>query len=276
MNQIQTIIYGLFLLSLLSSCTLKSSKQSATPQHVSQIEVSTADSIRIAKKVTKQDIQTSIQPSIPMVGTAMLAYPIGSQQQSSRSKVSISYSYGTKYMHGTSNVLFYNTKNQGSHFLLDNHQFMIEDISNLKRYYEEIDSTNKEQKKYRKQHVRAGYIFYEIKTEDYNNNGIIDDKDPTYLYVTDSIGKNLRLVSPPKNHLISWRFPFEDSHNIELRLKKDSNQDFAFKAEDTQQILLTNCTQLGNFQEIISSELLEEVKKELEGKAYKIKLLEKK
>ena len=86
------------------------------------------------------------------------------------------------------------------------------------------------------QEIRFSYIFKDyllllVKTDSYNQNGIIEEDDPTSLYIVSKTGSNLTQISPKDMNVMSYTLS-KDGETILIRLQKDNNNDKKFSDED--------------------------------------------
>jgi hypothetical protein len=75
------------------------------------------------------------------------------------------------------------------------------------------------------------HIFYEIIADDHNKDLELSLEDPTYLFLTNKQGKQLRQISPSGYDLISWRY-VRSLHRIFMAVRKDSDQNGKFDEKD--------------------------------------------
>jgi hypothetical protein len=74
-------------------------------------------------------------------------------------------------------------------------------------------------------------ITYMVKTDGYNNDGVIDEDDPTYLYVSEKSGDNLKQLTPDDFTVSWWAFSY-DKKTMIIKGQRDTNKDKKFKPED--------------------------------------------
>lgn len=74
-------------------------------------------------------------------------------------------------------------------------------------------------------------IIYLVRTDEYNKDGVIDDDDPLYLFVSTKTGENLRQITPIGMNVTSWRIA-RDGKTIILTIQNDKNGDKKFTDED--------------------------------------------
>ncbi len=125
------------------------------------------------------------------------------------------------------NIIFFNTKN-GEHHFLDEQRKMV-----IYAYSE----NNGEQESSSTKDMMGGYslvkqfIYYSVRTIDFNHDGILDRADPNYLFISDKTGKNFRQVSPDNAHVGDWQ-TIKKSNKILMMVTKDNNQDGKFDDKD--------------------------------------------
>src|SRR5690606_953622 len=78
---------------------------------------------------------------------------------------------------------------------------------------------------------KLNHIFYEVRVNDFNQDKLINQKDPIYLFVSDKKGKNFRQISPKDYDLNNWNY-IESSNKIIITATKDSNKNLEFDDKD--------------------------------------------
>ncbi|MCB1159752.1 MAG: hypothetical protein H7A25_00200 [Leptospiraceae bacterium] len=150
--------------------------------------------------------------AIIIPGSDVVLYPIGStNQRSSSLRSEYSYQASTYW-----NVLFFNTETKEAH-LLSQKSLLIYSI------HTHIGD--------QAQGVLSPYIFYIITSEDYNQDGKLDNKDPRYLFVSDLKGNNLRQISPSGYSIHNWQV-IHKTRKVLIEAFKDTNGDKVFTGED--------------------------------------------
>ncbi len=160
------------------------------------------------------NIQTSRFSEIDTSGILIFPLTMG---EAERDGSSMSY----KEMPGGSywNIIFLNSKTNAYH-LLSNRKMLI------KSYDFKFGSSTHENIAY-----TSKYIFYEIVTDDYNNDKKLTDQDPEYLFISDKEGNGLRQISPANYNLINWRL-LPSVNKVIMIVKKDSDKNGAFDSYD--------------------------------------------
>lgn len=147
--------------------------------------------------------------------------------------------------YGHWNMVFYNTHTKNYHLLSD--QKMI-----IERYFTpELDQSKKEEP--------LPFLFFEIKVDDYNQDKLLDLKDPTYLFVTDLEGKNLKQISPKNMDLTKWNY-ISSSKQFLISSKVDSDKNKKFDHYDEIRTYLVPIDSLESPKEIFSEEFKTELK----------------
>jgi hypothetical protein len=113
-------------------------------------------------------------------------YPLILENTTDRSGFSKSRGQRTSYW----NLLFYNTETNDQHLLTEDKKIVIFSI--------DINESSSSKSCMRSNgfDVYKDNIFYEVVSQDYNQNGYLDDNDPTYLFISDKQGNNFRRLSP--------------------------------------------------------------------------------
>jgi hypothetical protein len=79
--------------------------------------------------------------------------------------------------------------------------------------------------------MSSNYIIYLARTDEYNKDGVIDDDDPIYLFVSTKTGENLKQITPNGMNVTSWKIT-RDGKTIIVTIQNDKNSDKKFNDED--------------------------------------------
>lgn len=74
-------------------------------------------------------------------------------------------------------------------------------------------------------------LYYSVVSLDYNKDGALNPKDPTYLFVSDRAGRKFRQISPEGFDVTDWR-SLPGTAKILLTGRKDDNADNRFNSDD--------------------------------------------
>lgn len=116
------------------------------------------------------------------------------------------------------NIIFHNAKT-GAHHLLSEQKMLISSFES--KYSSDGGGVA----------YSAKYIFYQVITDDYNNDKKLDGDDPQYLFVSDKEGNNFRLVSPPGYDMRNWQF-IKSAGKVLITATKDSDNNKKFGEND--------------------------------------------
>ena len=81
--------------------------------------------------------------------------------------------------------------------------------------------------------ITAKWVFLLVRNVDTNNNGRIDENDPSILYVVTTKGENLKAITQPTENVVSFNM-FEAQGFCLIEIQRDSNNDKSFKDNDKQ------------------------------------------
>ena len=126
------------------------------------------------------------------------------------------------------NIIFYNFENDSTHKLFDKDTFIQGFRSNSSYYYNMSAD---------KKNISSEWIFYFVKTIDFNQSGRIDNEDPSILYVSDKFGKNLKPITPNNENAVSIEIYNEKDFAL-IKMQKDHNGDRKFNNKNGQFIYL--------------------------------------
>ena len=121
------------------------------------------------------------------------------------------------------NIIAYN-------FKTDNYRRVFEKY----KYIESIgrnDSAFPVQTHLKIKNITSKWIFLLIKPTDTNENGRIDEHDPSVLFAVSMDGQTLKQITTDIENVVSFD-NYEKQGFLLLRIQKDSNSDGSFKAED--------------------------------------------
>ncbi|MEM6263394.1 MAG: hypothetical protein AAGI38_12855 [Bacteroidota bacterium] len=148
--------------------------------------------------------------------------PLSANSPAKRRKLSGS-SYSSYDFPRYWNVVFYDGKT-GSTRLLTEKKVRISNIhvNKAEEYILLDDDTNQEM---------SQVILYEIEDIDFNGDGTLTSKDPTYLFSSSTGGTNLQRISPHNEH-VQYFEVVPNSDQLLLRTIRDSNRDSIFTEKD--------------------------------------------
>ncbi|REC44634.1 hypothetical protein [Chryseobacterium pennipullorum] len=189
------------------------------------------------------NIQTTSFSEIDSTG--VLIFPL---QMGQNKREDGSYSYKKMPDNGYWNIIFLNSNTNEYHLLTEKKVLIL----NYDYKYNAPDGINISKK--------TEHIFYNIRSEDYNNDKLLNEIDPIYLYVSDRFGKNLRQISPEGYSLNSWKY-IQASNKIVMTATKDSNQNKLFDDNDETLTFEATLDQSEAPQEVFQPELKEKLKK---------------
>jgi hypothetical protein len=79
--------------------------------------------------------------------------------------------------------------------------------------------------------ISADHLIYLVRTDEYNKDGIIDEDDPVYLYVSTKTGDALKQITPVGMSVTNWKMA-KDGKTIIATVQNDKNNDKIFDDED--------------------------------------------
>lgn len=127
--------------------------------------------------------------------------------------------YGEHY----SNVIIYD-------FKTDSSKRLFQDDTFIKGFQKEYDHYNRS-KTDKSDFISDKWIFYFVKSVDYNRNAKIDTDDPYILYVSDRKGNGLKPVT--KNNENATSIELYDTQGFALiKLQRDLDKDNDFESDD--------------------------------------------
>jgi hypothetical protein len=148
--------------------------------------------------------------------TGILLFPLG-MGESQRSGSSSGYGYKEMPYNTYWNILFVNSKTSEQHLLADRKML-------IRSYGNSVTGSDRD-------HSSDKYIFYTVTAEDANADSVFTEKDPEYLFVSDSAGYQFRQVSPGGYDLREWKY-IKSSGKIFLIAAKDSDGNKEYDEDD--------------------------------------------
>lgn len=216
----------------LFSCVLLILIFTACTQNMERLEKAAEDSapvMDLKEKVRSTDL--NFLESVIIPGTDCLMYPVSAKLEADDQPGLKSRSLKREIW----NLVFYNYKTRESHLLFANQPPIIESYpQNLHipgtgmMGSSQVDISP----------ANADYLFFEATVSDYNGNEQLDDQDPTYLFVSNMLGKELRQISPDLVDVRSWKFINNERTVIEISGKTDSNENQEFDGLDREFLYL--------------------------------------
>ena len=79
--------------------------------------------------------------------------------------------------------------------------------------------------------ITSKWVFLLVKTTDTNNNGRIDEKDPSILFAVSLDGLSLKQLTDESENAVSFD-TFAKQSFVLVKIQRDSNKDKSFKTED--------------------------------------------
>ncbi len=205
----KNILYVLTL-SLLLSCGQNS--RQAQPQAQ---ENQTSDSLAVTNDPKDNlNIQVSTFSEIDSSGVLMFPLSVG---ETERARGSLSYKEAPNNAYW--NIIFYNSKTKVSHLLSE--RKMLIGRYDYKYESEVLVNTS----------LTSNYIFYTVRTDDFNKDQQLTDQDPEYLFVSDRFGNQFKQISPANCDLKNWKF-IKSSNKVILTIGRDSDKNSKFDDHD--------------------------------------------
>jgi hypothetical protein len=122
------------------------------------------------------------------------------------------------------NIIFYDFRTDSSKRLFEKDTF-IKGFSNHSNSYYGSEQDNK------LKNTCSKWIFYFVKTTDYDNSGRVDNQDPTILFVSDKYGNGLKAITPSNENVVSM--DVLDKQGIALiKMQRDVDHDNDFESDD--------------------------------------------
>jgi hypothetical protein len=235
----QKLIFALVAAGFIISCNPKQ----AQPQQVKASDSTAVDSVAVINdpsnnKAAQAGSFTEIDSS------GILMFPL-SMGETGRDKGSFSYS--SMPANSYWNIIFYNAKTRDYHLLNDKKML----ISSFESKY---SSGNTSIIPY-----LAKYIFYQVITDDYNNDKKLDGDDPQYLFVSDKEGNNFRQVSPQGYDMSSWQY-IKSAGKVLITATKDSDNNKKFGENDEVVIFAADIDSAAAAKEIFPQEFKNKLK----------------
>ena len=157
--------------------------------------------------------------------SAVVMYPLTLDKNDEEDRgLGSSYSNPATYW----NIVFYNTATGQSH-LLDDRRKMV--ICSYTPSNSNAGSSPEQGSRESGHNQVDKFLYYSIIITDFNKDGRLNSDDPTYLFVSDKNGENLKQVSPTNLNVSSWQ-TIKATNRILLQVTKDSNGDGQFTDKD--------------------------------------------
>lgn len=132
------------------------------------------------------------------------------------------------------NMIFYNTKTGKKYWLSDKKMLILNYETNYSSNY---SSFNTSEALKIDDYSSKNYIFYNIIAEDFNQDKKLNYDDPTYLFITNKEGKNLKQISPKSMNVVDWKL-IPKTNKIIINARKDLNGNKSFNDSEDELINL--------------------------------------
>jgi len=144
------------------------------------------------------------------------------------------------------NIIFFNKKTDSTHLL------MKEPAIITQFYFPYYNEEYKGEKYW--------FLLFGVKDHDSNTDGYINSDDAETIYITDLSGNNRTQITPDNTQLIDW-FIDEESNNILMKIREDSNKDGKFTFHDDIEIIKTPIINPSVGVQIINDAMRKDIKK---------------
>lgn len=210
-----------------------------------KIEKSMAESTVKSESVPRPEnlnIQTANFEEIDSTGVLMFPLSMGQNPDSRGAK-----SYKDLPEDQPWNILFLDTKTHAQHLLTD--RKILINSHHYGRQGSEADVAAPTSK----------YIFYSAKTDDFNQDKLLTEDDPNYLFVSDKAGYHFRQISPKNQNIASWTVLPQD--RVVMTAYRDTNCNQKFDEQDESSAYEVILSQKETPTEIISAETRQTIRK---------------
>lgn len=201
------------------------------------------DNINLQQRMAKSDSASAkatqvffAQPQ-QIDSSGIIMYPLILEKESSED-VSFSKGYSRRISYW--NVIFYNTSKNTRQLLVKDKKIVIHSVDI------ESESYNSSYSSLQKDGIETAgkNIFYSAITKDFNGNALLDDDDPTYLFVSDREGNGFRQLSPDDYHVFSWNV-VRGTNKVILQAARDLNGDKKLTDDDAVEHLIVDLSSGG-------------------------------
>lgn len=144
------------------------------------------------------------------------------------------------------NIIFFNKKTDDTHLLL-------KEPAIITQFY--FPYYNKEYSG-----PKYWFLLFGVRNHDSNADGYINTDDAETVYITDLSGSNKVQITPDNSQLIDW-FIDEESNNILMKIREDSNKDGKYTFHDDIEILKTSILNSSIGTQIINESMRKDIMK---------------
>jgi hypothetical protein len=178
----------------------------------------TTDSLAIVND-PKSNLTIQMKSFSEIDSSGILLFPL-SIGETGRSSESGSSDYSSSSVPTSDfwNIVFYNSKTNDYHLLSEKKMLIVRYVN---KYGENVPKTKTTQQQ----------IFYTIITDDADKDNKLTRFDPSYLFVSDKEGNNLRQLSPKGYTLDRWDY-IAASNKIVMIVRKDSDNNAKYDNND--------------------------------------------
>ena len=243
----------LLLLALLPSC----GPQTATP-----VATETKPLTAAAQKVRIERLKLDFNAPVLIDSSVYVMYPMVLNAADYEEDEYSSFSKGRGRSETYWNIVFYNTATGESHLLSDSQKMVIHSYGPQESGSSSQTVTAAEFAAYQKagSSQTEKLLYYAVRAKDFNKDGVIDEKDPNYLFTSDRAGRNFRQVSPDNYHVNDWE-TLKGTNKILLRATVATNNNQTLSEKDQVVPFVYDLKTNGPAREIFSPMFLTSAKK---------------
>lgn len=141
--------------------------------------------------------------------------------------------YGSSYSRTESfwNIAFYNAKTGAVSLLDERRKMLIQAYKTTSYNNSEGNSNGNAAAAYAPFFAGDKLLYFSVITTDFDHDGLLTERDPTYLFTSDKSGANFTQVSPDSMHVAGWEIQ-KTTGKLVMQLHQDSNHDRRFGEED--------------------------------------------
>lgn len=184
--------------------------------------------------------------ALPVDSSAWVIYPLVFERRTEDGGSLSSYKSYRGETTSYWNLVFYNVETGVRRLVTNDKRLLIYTINTGSSLYSSSSNIGHSEENI---HIFNNYIFYTVVANDRNADGLLNEKDPNYLFVSGKDGSGFRQLSPDNYNITTWQV-VKGTSKIILQGQLDDNKDNIFNYQDKTAPLIADVTQTGMAKEV--------------------------
>lgn len=183
---------------------------------IRQLENTSTDSLAVIND-PKNNLNIQMSTFSEIDSSGILIFPLSMGEGADRNSNNGS-SYKSIPNNEYWNILFFNSATNEKKLLTERKVLILNYENRYLNYEQQIGFTKES-------------IIYVVRSDDFNNDKLLNENDPQYLFISDTDGQDFKQISPSGFNLLNWKF-INASNKFIMTLVKDSDGNKKFEEQD--------------------------------------------